>query len=75
MSQFVTYLIHQKDLFLSFRSTVEIDSCVNCASVRPSIRPSVCLSTWNSSAVTERIFIKFDIRDFIRYKYLYVNNI
>ena len=29
--------------------------------VCPSVRPSVRLSTWNNSALTGRIFMKFDI--------------
>jgi amino acid transporter len=42
----------------------------SCLSVRPSVRPSVCLSvclfTWNNSAPTERILIKFDTELFTK---------
>jgi len=70
MTQFVTYLIHNVNFFLSFRSIVKSDSYVKCASVL-----SVCLSAWNKSTGTQRIFMKFDIRDFLCYKLLCVNDI
>ena len=37
-----------------------------CLSVCPSVRPF----TWNNSAATGRIFIKFDIWIFLKYEYV-----
>jgi hypothetical protein len=57
-------------VFAAFAKLGKVTLTSLCLSVRPSVllsfsRPSVCLSLWNDSALTGRIFMKFYIWRFI----------